>query len=70
VIAISLLLLASLARADETSHVVTVETPTLELVSVYLYGRVGMWPIIARWNDLQPPYALKHGQKLVLRRPP
>ncbi len=39
-------------------------------IAIRLYGRVWMWPKMARWNALAPPYHLEIGQWLDLLEAP
>lgn len=43
---------------------------TLSEISIRLYGTHRLWPEIARWNALTPPYRLRPNQILVLKRKP
>lgn len=54
----------------ETVYVVTSRAPHLFMISRDLYGEVGTWQDIAKWNGLKAPYDLSLGQRLVLKRPP
>lgn len=54
----------------ETVYVVTSRAPHLFMISRDLYGEVGTWQEIAKWNNLKAPYDLSIGQRLVLKKPP
>lgn len=54
----------------ESVYVVTSRAPHLFMISRDLYGEVGSWQEIAKWNGLKAPYELSLGQHLILKRPP
>ncbi|MNL03629.1 hypothetical protein D3C87_1241700 [compost metagenome] len=54
----------------ESVYVVTSRAPHLFMISRDLYGEVGSWQEIAKWNGLKAPYELSLGQRLVLKKPP
>ena len=68
------LFLCAPAQANEQKtavfHLITEDTPSLGLVSVYCYGSTRYWRKIAAWNHLPPPFRLKPGQKLWLKKAP
>jgi hypothetical protein len=54
----------------ESVYVVTSRAPHLFMISRDLYGEVGSWKEIAKWNGLKFPYELSLGQHLILKKPP
>ncbi len=70
-VALLLLLLPAFAQAGASLvHRVTPDARTLSEVALYLYGRASVYKQIAEWNSLSPPYRLRLGQKLVLKKLP
>src|SRR4051812_4627885 len=56
------------ANAEETTFRVTKPSHTLYQISREVYGSDHMWKKIAEWNNINPPYALKKGQILIVRK--
>lgn len=54
----------------ESVYVVTSRATHLFMISRDLYGEVGSWQEIAKWNGLKAPYELSLGQHLILKKPP
>jgi hypothetical protein len=54
----------------ESVYVVTARAPHLFMISRDLYGEVGSWQEIAKWNGLKNPYQVSLGQHLILKKPP
>lgn len=54
----------------ELIHIVTDNAPSLREIALFLYGDIGSFRKIARWNHLPSPYRIKIGQKLILRDSP
>lgn len=54
----------------ESVYVVTSRAPHLFMISRDLYGEVGSWQEIAKWNGLKEPYQLSLGQHLILKKAP
>lgn len=57
-------------RENGTFYLVGDRASTLYMISRDLYGDENEWERIARWNDLKPPYILRHGQLLAIRGEP
>jgi len=67
---LSFTLLAENLKNQEPKYYIVEPNITLGEISIKLYGTTRMWKKIAQWNNLNPPYALKPNQKLVLKIPP
>src|SRR4051794_30682870 len=80
----STLLLLGLAALLDSGSVLAAEGPhadkhwtykvhrdeTLGEISTRLYGTTKRWRRIAKWNQLEKPFAIHRGQKLILLEPP
>jgi len=63
--------LVGLAEAAPVVQSYTIDSvPSLSEIALRLYGSSGAWREIAEWNGLKPPYRLRRGQKLILKRSP
>jgi tetratricopeptide (TPR) repeat protein len=68
--AICLVTYLSLPAFASSRYTVTSDARTLSEIALYLYGSSRKAELIARWNDLQPPYLLHVGQTLKLEEDP
>lgn len=55
-------------NAGRTSHLVT-PGETLDLIAYRELGDAGLWKQLAEMNDLDDPWAIRAGQRLVIARP-
>lgn len=54
----------------ETIYVVNSRAPHLYMISRDLYGTDRFWKDIAAWNSIKEPFAVKPGQKLIIKKAP
>lgn len=62
----------SIHAQDEHNEVYIVdnEAKYLTMISYRLFGTIQYWQQIAEWNNLVPPYGLKQGQELIIKKAP
>ncbi|MBI4924483.1 MAG: LysM peptidoglycan-binding domain-containing protein [Bdellovibrio sp.] len=61
---------ASVTSQKYYYHIVNVEARNLSAIALFMYGKSSMYKKIAQWNQLQPPFKIKLGQKLKLELQP
>lgn len=66
----ALFLHSTVTNAAQWQVQVTDDIPTLQEISLYLYGTTQRYGQIAEWNGLAAPYAVRIGQTLQLREAP